>query len=74
MIFGLDRSQKILKALLGFYTVFDCLWSCISYFFPAFWPNITGLREWIASSDVQLLGTVFLFEENIENEELNAIK
>lgn len=37
----------------------------------AFWPNITGLRERIAASDVQLLGTVFLFEEYIENEELN---
>lgn len=35
MISGLDWPQKILKALLGFYTVFDCLWSCISYFFPA---------------------------------------
>lgn len=33
MISGLDWPQKILEALLGFYTVFDCLWSCISYFF-----------------------------------------
>lgn len=41
----------------------------------AFWPNITGLREWIVASDLQLLGTVvFLFEESIENEELNSIK
>lgn len=40
-----------------------------------FWPNITGLREWIVASDLQLLGTVvFLFEESIENEELNSIK
>lgn len=59
--------------------MFACFWSCISYFFfflqCAFWPNITGLREWIVASDLQLLGTVvFLFEESIENEELNSIK
>lgn len=65
MIFGLGRSQKILKTLLVFCTGLDCLWSFTDFFFFPLWTALCFLakvngseRDWIVLADVKLLGRV----------------